>query len=48
MTVITGFFGMNFDAIPGLHSPTGFWIAVMVMLGIVIGMLFLFRRRKWI
>ncbi len=48
MTVITGFFGMNFDAIPGLHSPTGFWIAVMVMLGIVIGMLFLFRQRKWI
>jgi magnesium transporter len=48
MTVITGFFGMNFDAIPGLHSPTGFWIAVMVMLGIVVGMLFVFRWRKWI
>ncbi len=48
MTVITGFFGMNFDALPGLHSPTGFWCAVVVMLGIVVGMLFFFRRRRWI
>ena len=48
MTVITGFFGMNFDAIPGLHSPVGFWCAVVGMLGIVMGLLFFFRRRKWI
>jgi magnesium transporter len=48
MTVITGFFGMNFDAIPGLHSATGFWWAMTVMLGIVLGMLYMFKRRKWI
>ena len=48
MTVITGFFGMNFDAIPGLHDPRGFWIAVAVMLAIVVALLFFFRRKKWI
>jgi Mg2+ and Co2+ transporter CorA len=48
MTVITGFFGMNFDALPGLHSPTGFWLAVLVMLSVVLGLLYFFKRRRWI
>jgi magnesium transporter len=48
MTVITGFFGMNFESIPGLHSPMGFWIAVSVMLAIVLGMLYMFRLKRWI
>jgi magnesium transporter len=48
MTVITGFFGMNFDHIPGLHSTAGFWIAVIGMLGVVGVMLYWFRRQKWI
>jgi magnesium transporter len=39
---------MNFDAIPGLHSPTGFWLAVVTMLIIVIAMLFYFRRKRWL
>jgi magnesium transporter len=48
MTVITGFFGMNFDHIPGLHSTAGFWIAVCCMLGIVGGMLYYFHKQRWI
>lgn len=47
-TVITGFFGMNFEAMPLLHSPRGFWTAVAVMLCAMIGMLFWFRRKRWI
>jgi magnesium transporter len=48
LTVITSFFGMNFDAIPGLHSPMGFWSAVVFMLTIVAGLLLLFWKKKWI
>ena len=48
LTIITGFFGMNFDAIPGLHSPKGFWAAVSFMGVAVAGMLYLFRQKRWI
>jgi magnesium transporter len=48
LTIITGFFGMNFDAIPGLHSPTGFWITVLIMAGMVAGLLYLFQRQGWL
>ncbi|MGH7177390.1 MAG: magnesium/cobalt transporter CorA [Tepidisphaeraceae bacterium] len=48
LTVITGFFGMNFDAIPGLHDPRGFWGAVAVMGVAVAGMLWMFRKKRWI
>ncbi|MBC8106158.1 MAG: magnesium/cobalt transporter CorA [Anaerolineae bacterium] len=48
LTVITGFFGMNFDAIPGLHSPRGFWGAVAFMAFAVTFLLWLFWKKKWI
>jgi magnesium transporter len=31
LNLITGFFGMNFDALPLIHSPTGFWVAAGLM-----------------
>ena len=46
-TVIGGIFGMNFDTIPWLHNPYGFFGAVAVMLVIPIWMLWLFRKRGW-
>ncbi|MFN8290225.1 MAG: magnesium/cobalt transporter CorA [Chitinophagaceae bacterium] len=46
-TVIGGIFGMNFDAIPWLHNPYGFFGAVIFMLVIPIWMLWVFRRRGW-
>ena len=46
-TVIGGIFGMNFDAIPWLHNPYGFFGAVIVMLCIPIIMLWMFRKRGW-
>ncbi|HJS55320.1 MAG TPA: magnesium/cobalt transporter CorA [Chitinophagaceae bacterium] len=46
-TVIGGIFGMNFDAIPWLHNPYGFFGAVAVMLFIPIAMLWMFRKRGW-
>ena len=46
-TVIGGIFGMNFNKIPWLHNPGGFWIAVGLMLLIPVGMVWLFRKRGW-
>ena len=31
LNLITGFFGMNFDSLPLIHSATGIWVAVGVM-----------------
>ncbi|MBS1919823.1 MAG: magnesium/cobalt transporter CorA [Bacteroidetes bacterium] len=46
-TVIGGIFGMNFQTIPWLHNPYGFFIAVGFMLLIPVWMLWVFRRRGW-
>lgn len=46
-TVIGGIFGMNFDAIPGLHNKEGFFISVGAMLIIPLLMLIYFKRKKW-
>ena len=48
MTVVTSFFGMNFESIPGLHSRQAFWITVAVMIVAVIGLLYLFRQKGWL
>ena len=48
LTLITGVFGMNFDAIPGLHSGTGFWITIAAMLAIALALLLWFRGRRYI
>ncbi len=46
-TVIGGIFGMNFDKLPYIHHPYGFFIAVGLMLIVPIYMVLVFRRRGW-
>lgn len=46
-TVIGGIFGMNFNRIPWLHNPYGFFIAVGLMFLIPLWMIWMFRRRGW-
>ncbi len=46
-TVIGGIFGMNFNRIPWLSNPYGFFIAVGLMLAIPIWMIWMFRRKGW-
>ena len=48
LTFLAGIYGMNFDYMPGLHWHWGFYVFWGVMLTIVLAMLILFRRRKWI
>ena len=46
-TVIGGVFGMNFDSIPWLHNPYGFFGAVITMLAVPVWMLLMFKKRGW-
>lgn len=46
-TVIGGIFGMNFNKIPWLDNPFGFYIAVGLMLLVPIWMILIFKRRGW-
>ena len=48
LTLITGIFGMNFETIPGLHSPIGFWLAMGSMALVAIGLLTYFRARRYL
>jgi Mg2+ and Co2+ transporter CorA len=46
LNLITGIFGMNFDALPLIHSATGVWVAfgIMGIVGLALG-LFFWRKR---
>jgi len=48
LTLIASIYGMNFEAMPGLHNPESFWIVVALMLAITGGLLWIFRRFRWI
>lgn len=48
LTLIAGIYGMNFEFIPGLHNPLGFWLSMGAMGLVVVGMLFWFRYRRWL
>ena len=45
LTLLTGIYGMNFEFIPGLKSPTGFWIMLSIMLITTLLLLYYFYRR---
>jgi Mg2+ and Co2+ transporter CorA len=48
LNLITGFFGMNFDSLPLIHSATGIWGAVGAMALVGIGLLLYFRRKRYL
>ena len=45
LTLLTGIYGMNFVAIPGLHDPRGFWIMIGIMLLCTVILIIFFYRR---
>ncbi|WP_447640597.1 MULTISPECIES: magnesium/cobalt transporter CorA [Chitinophagaceae] len=47
-TVLSGVFGMNFEHIPYLHNPHSFYILIFTVLIIMLLMLVIFRRKRWI
>ena len=48
LTLITGIFGMNFEVMPGLRSPAGFWWTMATMAAISVGLLVYFRARRFL
>jgi magnesium transporter len=48
LTFITGVYGMNFKYIPGLEWEWSFPVFMAAIILLTIGMLLLFRRRKWL
>ena len=48
LNLITGFFGMNFDSMPLIHSSTGIWIAILVMLGVGVSLVGYFWRKRYL
>jgi magnesium transporter len=48
LNLLTGFFGMNFEGLPLIHSPRGFWIIFSVMLVLGIGLSWFFWRKRYL
>lgn len=48
LTFIVGVYGMNFDYMPELHYKYAYFIVWLVMFVLVIGMVAVFKRLKWI
>ncbi|KIF80295.1 magnesium transporter CorA family protein [Noviherbaspirillum autotrophicum] len=48
LTLITGIFGMNFVDMPLIKGRDGFWIAMALMAAIVVVLLFVFRRKRYL
>ncbi len=48
LNLITGVFGMNFDTLPLIHAKVGFWIACGLMGLVGIGLVWWFRRQRYL
>jgi Mg2+ and Co2+ transporter CorA len=48
LNLITGFFGMNFEALPLIHSRTGFWVAFALMAALGVSLVVFFRRKRYL
>ena len=48
LNLITGFFGMNFDSLPLIHSATGLWVAGALMLLVGVGLALFFWRKRYL
>lgn len=48
LTFIAGVYGMNFQAMPELHSSVGYPLVLLMMIVIAAGMLFFFHRKGWL
>jgi Mg2+ and Co2+ transporter CorA len=48
LNLITGFFGMNFDGLPLIHSGTGIWLAIALMATVGLGLGLFFWRKRYL
>ena len=48
VTAVAGIYGMNFDYMPELHWRYGYLWALGLMVSIALGLIYWFRRIKWL
>ena len=48
LNLVTGFFGMNFEGLPLIHSMRGFWVTFALMLMLGVGMSWFFWRKRYL
>lgn len=48
LTFIVGIYGMNFTEMPELSNPYGYGIVWLVMIAVAAGLIFYFKRKKWL
>lgn len=46
LTLLTGVYGMNFEVMPGIQNPSGFWLMLAGMLVTAVALLYYFYRRS--
>ena len=47
-TFLVGLWGMNFESMPELSWDYGYHLALVLMMVITVGLVFFFRKRKWL
>ncbi len=48
LNLITGFFGMNFDSLPLIHSSKGVWLTMASMAVVAALLIYFFRRKRYL
>jgi Mg2+ and Co2+ transporter CorA len=48
LNLVTGFFGMNFEGLPLIHSARGFWVIFTLMLALGIALSWWFWRKRYL
>ena len=48
LNLVTGFFGMNFEGLPLIHSLRGFWLVFGAMLALGVGLSVYFWRKRYL
>ena len=48
LNLIAGIFGMNFEFLPLIHTPSGFWVAMITMTLIALGLVVVFWRKRYL
>jgi magnesium transporter len=47
LTFVAGIYGMNFDNMPEIHTHNGYYVVLVAMLVMLIGMIIFVRKRGW-
>ena len=48
LTLIVGWYGMNFTNMPELDSPLGYPLVIVASIAVIVGMLVFFKKKKWL